>query len=242
MKKQLLLAALLSGLCFTASAKTVTFGMEGTYAPFEFFDDKNELVGFDVDIAKKVCEVAQTDCKFRNQAYDSLIPSLKTRRIDAIISGMDITAERQEQVDFTQPYYENSAEFIALKGKITDIAQLNGKRVGVQNGTTHQQYLMQKHPDITVVNYDSYQYAVLDLASGRIDAIFSDSAVGNVWLKKDAKLAVIGKPVTDPQFFGTGLGIAVRKGNAELLQKFDQALKQIKADGSYQQIHDKWFK
>lgn len=96
---------------------------------------------------------------------------------------MDITAERSKQVDFTQPYYANSAIVIAPKGKFTAIDALKGKRIGVENGTTHQKYLQDKHPEINVVAYDSYQNAILDMKSGRLDGVFGDSAVVNQWLK-----------------------------------------------------------
>ncbi|QIQ22117.1 arginine ABC transporter substrate-binding protein [Zophobihabitans entericus] len=240
MKKTLLVLAM-TGLCFSAAARDISFGTEATYAPFEFYNESNELVGFDIDIANKICEELNATCKFTNQAYDSLIPSLKTRRIDAAIAGIDITDERSEQVSFTQSYYDNSAEFFALKDKFADVAALEGKRVGLQNGTTHQKYLMDKFPNIVVVSYDSYQNAILDLKSGRIDAIFSDTAVGDEWLEKETNLVVVGEKVTDPAYFGNGFGIAVRKGNDKLLDEFNTALDKMKADGTYQTIYDKWF-
>lgn len=239
--KKIFLVAALAGAVFNVSAKDLTFGMETTYPPFEFMDENNQLVGFDVDIANKICTDLQYTCKFVNQSFDSLIPSLKTRRIDATISGIDITPERSEQVDFTQSYYDNSAQFITLKDTISTIDGLNSKRVGIQNGTTHQKYLMDKFPQIEVVSYDSYQYAVLDLKAGRIDAIFSDTAVADEWLKKESDLTKIGDKVVDPEYFGSGLGIAVRKGNNELLEKFNESLTKMKNDGSYNEIYAKWF-
>lgn len=240
MKKTLLIIALASSI-FSVSAKDLTFGMETTYPPFEYMNENNQLVGFDVDIANKICDTLQYTCKFVNQSFDSLIPSLKTRRIDATISGIDITPERSEQVDFTQSYYANSAQFISLKGAFDSVDKLAGKRVGIQNGTTHQKYLMDKFPQLEVVSYDSYQYAVLDLKAGRIDAIFSDSAVANEWLEKDNELVDLGEKVVDPEYFGSGLGIAVRKGNSGLLEQFNNTLTQMKNDGSYDEIYTKWF-
>lgn len=239
--KNVFIAATLASLAFTATAKDITFGMEATYAPFEFYNEQNQLVGFDVDIANTICENLQYTCKFTNQSFDSLIPSLKTRRIDATISGIDITPERSEQVDFTQSYYDNSAEFIIKKDSFKSINDLNGKRVGIQNGTTHQKYLMDKFPQIEVVSYDSYQYAVLDLKADRIDAIFSDAAVADEWLVKESTLVQLGDKVVDPEYFGTGLGIVVRKGNTDLLDQFNQALSKMKTDGSYDAIYKKWF-
>ena len=240
--KKVVLAALLTTLSLSASAaQTLRFATEASYPPFEFVDAENKIQGFDVDLANALCKEMDATCTFTNQAFDSLIPSLKFRRFDAVMAGMDITPEREKQVLFTKPYYDNSATFIVQKGKLADVAALKGKRVGVQNGTTHQKYLSDKHSDITIVPYDSYQNAVLDLKNGRIDAVFGDTAVVNEWLKQNANLATLGDKVTDKAYFGTGLGIAVRQGNSELQQKFNGALDKIKADGTYKTIYNKWF-
>lgn len=174
--------------------------------------------------ANALCKEIDATCTFSNRAFDSLIPSLKFRRIDAVMAGMDITPEREKQVLFTTPYYDNSALFIGQKGKYASVNLLKGKKVGVQNGTTHQKFIMDKHPEITTVPYDSYQNAKLDLQNGRIDAVFGDTAVVTEWLKANDKLAAVGDKVTDKDYFGTGLGIAVRQGNTELQQKFNAAL------------------
>lgn len=239
--KKILCALILGGLCFSSIAKVVIFGTEATYAPFEYYNEYNQLIGFDIDIAKRICEINQLNCKFRNQSFDSLIPSLKTRRIDAAIAGIDITPMRSKQVLFSDSYYQNSAKFFAKKNVFKTIDNLNNKRIGVQNGTTHQKYLMENYPDMEIVSYDSYQNAILDLRSDRIDAIFSDAAVSEVWLSLYKNLTIIGQPVSDPDYFGLGLAIAVRKGNADLVDKFNKALKEMRNDGSYQKIYNKWF-
>jgi arginine transport system substrate-binding protein len=240
--KKLLIAAVLASVSLSASAAdTIRFAMEASYPPFEFVDSGNKIQGFDVDLANAVCKEIQADCTFTNQAFDSLIPSLKFRRFDAVISGMDITPEREKQVAFTTPYYENSALFIAEKGKFADLAALKGKRVGMQNGSTHQKYLMEKHPEITAVPYDSYQNAVLDLKNGRLDAVFGDTAVVNEWLKQNPNLSSVGEKITDKDYFGIGLGIAVRQNNTDLLKKLNDGLAKVKADGTYQTLYSKWF-
>ena len=240
--KKLVLAALLATVAAGAqAADKISFGVSATYPPFESMDANNKIVGFDVDLANALCKEIDATCTFSNQSFDSLIPSLKFRRVDAVMAGMDITPEREKQVLFTTPYYDNSALFIGQQGKVASIDALKGKKVGVQNGTTHQKFIMDKHPEITTVPYDSYQNAKLDLQNGRIDAVFGDSAVVNEWLKANAKLAAIGDKVTDKDYFGTGLGIAVRQGNTELQQKFNAALEKVKKDGTYQTIYSKWF-
>ncbi len=291
--KKLVLAALLASFTFGASAaEKINFGVSATYPPFESIGANNEIVGFDIDLAKALCKQMQAECTFTNHAFDSLIPSLKFRKYDAVISGMDITPERSKQVSFTTPYYENSAVVIAkkdtyktfadLKGKrigmengtthqkyIQDqhpevktvsfttpyyensavviakkdtyktFADLKGKRIGMENGTTHQKYIQDQHPEVKTVSYDSYQNAFIDLKNGRIDGVFGDTAVVNEWLKTNPQLGVATEKVTDPQYFGTGLGIAVRPDNKALLEKLNNALAAIKADGTYQKINDR---
>lgn len=240
--KKLIIAALFASISLSASAADpIRFAAEASYPPFEFMDADNQMQGFDIDLAKALCQEMQTECTFTNQAFDSLIPSLKFRRFDAIISGMDITPERLQQVAFTTPYYDNSALFIAQKGKITDIAALKGKRVGMQNGTTHQKFLQEKHKEINAIPYDSYQNAILDLKNGRLDAVFGDTAVVNEWLKQNDTLAAVGNKITDTNYFGTGLGIAVHQNNSDLLNKLNTALAKLQQNGTYQTIYNKYF-
>ncbi|MCI1026175.1 arginine ABC transporter substrate-binding protein [Pantoea dispersa] len=240
--KKWIVAAVMATLAMNAyAAEKIRFAASATYPPFEALDQNNQIVGFDIDLAKALCQQMQAECTFTNNAFDSLIPSLKFRRYDAVISGMDITAERSKQVDFTQPYYANSAIVIAHKGEYSDFSQLKGKRIGVENGTTHQKYLLEKHPEVIAVAYDSYQNAILDLKNGRLNGVFGDSAVVNQWLKANADLSTVGEHITDSDYFGTGLGIAVRKGNSALLQQLNSALAALKANGRWQQINQKWF-
>lgn len=240
--KKIVLAAVLASVTFgTFAADKIRFASSATYPPFESLDSNNQIVGFDIDLAKALCEQMQAECSFTNNPFDSLVPALKFRRYDAVISGMDITAERSKQVSFSKPYYANSAILIAPKDKFTDLSQLKGKRVGVENGTTHQKYLNEQHPGITAVAYDSYQNAMLDLKNNRLDGIFGDSAVVNQWMKNSPELGTVGAHVTDSSYFGTGLGIAVRKDNAMLLAKLNAALDTLRANGTIDKINQRWF-
>lgn len=100
---------------FGAAAEQISFGVSATYPPFESMDANNQIVGFDIDLAHALCKQMQAECTFTNHAFDSLIPALKFKKYDAVISGMDITPERSKQVAFTDPYYANSALVIAKK-------------------------------------------------------------------------------------------------------------------------------
>ena len=124
-----------------------------------------------------------------------------------------------------------------------DVAQLTGKNIGVQNGTSHQSYLLEqlKDKEVKAVPYASYQNALMDLTSGRVDAVFADTAVAAEWLKSHNGYQMVGKPVTDAKYFGAGFAIAVNKGNKALLDSLNQGLAAIKANGTYQKLYAKYF-
>lgn len=237
--KSLLVATAVMAACGSAMAEKITFGTEPTYAPFELTNAKGEIVGFDIDIANAICAQNGDECSFKSAAFDSLIPALKFKKYDATISAMDITDARKKQVDFTNPYYDSSASFITLKTtKFEDV-----KNVGVQNGTTFEQYLTKNNDkNYKLSSYATLQNSILDLENGRLDMIFGDTAVLAEWLKTSDKLNFAGEKVVDPQYFGTGLGIAVNKSSKDLLAKLNNGLAAIKANGKYEEIYNKWFK
>lgn len=235
--KKLLLTALLAGSAFAVQAKDITFAMEPSYPPFELTNEKGEIIGFDVDVANAICKEIQATCHFKAQSFDSLIPGLRAKRFDAAISAIDITEARGKQVGFSEPYYDSSASFIGVKGK-ADLA--TAKNVGVQNGTTYQQYVVAEAKQYAPKSYASLQDAILDLKNGRIDVIFGDTAVLADMLSKQADLSFTGDKIDDKKYFGNGLGIAVNKGNTDLLNDLNKGLAAIKANGEYQKIYDKW--
>ncbi|MBO7913618.1 arginine ABC transporter substrate-binding protein [Vibrio splendidus] len=240
--KKILLASLIGLASFNAAAQEeIKFAMEATYAPFEYMDENNQIQGFDVDLANALCEELKATCTFHNQAFDSLIPALKFKRYDAAISAMDITEARLKQVNFSDAYYDNSAAFISFEGKVADQAALEGKRVGVQNGSTHQSFLLEQMTGVTAVPYSSYQDAFIDMKNGRIDSVFGDTAVVAEWFKKEDNLTYVGDQVTNQEYFGNGFGIAVNKSNQELVDQLNVALAAVKANGEYDKIFNKYF-
>lgn len=239
---KLLLASLIGLASANAMAQQeIKFATEPTYAPFEYLDENNQMQGFDIDLANAMCEELKAKCSFHNQGFDSLIPALKFKRYDAAISAMDITEARLEQVAFSDAYYDNSAAFISIQDKVVNQAALEGKRVGVQNGTTHQSFLLEQMPGVTAVPYSSYQDAFIDMKNGRIDSVFGDTAVVAEWFKKADNLAYVGQPVTNKEYFGNGFGIAINKDNTELVSQLNTALKAVKASGAYDKIFNKYF-
>ena len=235
--KKLLLTAILMGSAFTVNAQEITFAMEPSYPPFETTNEKGEIIGFDVDVANAICKEIQATCHFKSQAFDALIPGLKSKRFDASISAIDITEARAKQVAFSNAYYDSSASYVALKGK-ADLA--SAKTVGVQNGTTFQQYTAAESKQYNAKAYASLQDAILDLKNGRIDIIFGDTAVLADMIAKESEIQFVGDKVTDKKYFGNGLGIAVNKSSKELLESLNKGLEAVKANGEYQKIYDKW--
>ena len=235
--KKTLLTAILLGSSIAVSAQELTFAMEPSYPPFETTNEKGEIIGFDVDVANAICKEIQATCKFKGEAFDALIPNLKAKRFDASISAIDITDARAKQVLFSDAYYDSTASYVALKGKAT---LESAKNVGVQNGTTFQQYTVAETKQYSPKSYASLQSAILDLKSGRIDIIFGDTAVLADMISKEPEIQFVGEKVTNKKYFGNGLGIAMHKSNKDLAAQLNKGLAAIKANGEYQKIYDKW--
>lgn len=222
--------------------KTVRIGTEGAYPPFNYVDSNNQLQGFDVDIAKALCEKMGVECEIVVQDWDGMIPALTAGKFDAIIASMSITDERKQVVDFTDKYYTNSLNFVAAKDAgITEVTpeQLAGKFLGAQSSTVSAAFLEENYTDSDIKLYPTQEEAYLDLASGRIDAVLADVGPTNLWLATDdgACCEFTGKPVVSDD----EIGIAIRKEDQDLKAMFNKALTDIVADGTYQQVNEKYF-
>ena len=201
--------------------------------------------GFDIDMAMALCAEMKAECTLVQQEWDGMIPALQSRKFDAIVASMAITAERQKQVNFTNKYYNTPPAFIA-KGAPRDIspAAFKGKKIGVQRTTSHDRYATQYYKDAEIVRYAKQDDIFLDLAAGRLDATLCDQVAGSEgFLKKPAGkgFSVIGHPVDDPAIFGTGSGIALRKADTALLDKFNAAIAAVRANGTFKKIQDQYF-
>ncbi len=224
----------------------VRIGTEGAYPPFNFFDSNGELQGFDVDIAKALCAEMAVECEFVAQDWDGIIPALIANKYDAIIASMSITEERKEVVDFTNKYYSTPPAMIVPKDSdlsAADPTTLAGKTVGAQSSTTHATFLEGEYGDSSIKLYGTQDEANLDLVSGRLDAVVADAVVLSEWLETDdgACCKVLAALPNDPAYFGEGAGIAIRKGEDELREKFNAAIEAILANGTYKEINDKYF-
>ncbi|MCV3208302.1 ABC transporter substrate-binding protein [Mesorhizobium sp. YC-39] len=241
-------AALLTLGVAQAQEKTLRIGTEGAYPPFNNLTADGQLVGFDIDIAKALCDEMKVKCTFVAQDWEGIIPALQAGKFDAIVASMSITPERAEKVDFTHKYYNTPS---ALAGpKDSDIKgvtkeDLAGKTIGVQASTTHFNYSTKTYTDSTVKPYPTAQEYQLDLANGRLDAAEDDIVVLSQWLDTPdgACCKILGTPSPQPvEIFGPGAGIAVRKGETDLVNQFNAAIAAIRANGKYKEINDKYFK
>lgn len=226
--------------------KTIRFATEATYPPFEYIDSTGTIKGFDIDIANALCVQLRAQCSFTNQSFASLIPSLQLRKFDALISSIGITAERQREVAFTQPYYQPSAAFVAALIKNYALSDMiGGVTIGVQQGSTFETYLRDNYREtVTIKTYASIQEAFLDLVSGRVDAVLADTPIVKAWLQENdnrKKYGIIDKPIQDAKYFGAGYGIAVNKKDIGLLNVLNTAIDQIKKNGTYDKIVKKYF-
>jgi lysine-arginine-ornithine-binding protein len=255
-KKILTLTLAAAALAFasasaSADSMKITIATEGAYAPFNFVADDGSLQGFDVDIAKAACEKLKADCTIVKQDWDGMIPALLAKKFDAIAASMSITEERKQKIDFSDKYYNTPAVIVARKdapikigadGHI-DPASMKGMKIGVQRATIHENFARANFPEAEVVVYDTADNANLDLMNGRIDARMDDIlALESGVLKQDggADYQIFGKGWTGG-ILGDGAGIGVRKEDTKLRDALSQAILDIRADGTYKKINDKYF-
>ncbi|KAA8996990.1 histidine ABC transporter substrate-binding protein HisJ [Affinibrenneria salicis] len=244
----LVLALMAAGSAVAAAPKNIRLGTDPTYAPFESKNASGELVGFDIDLAKEMCKRMQANCTFVESDFDALIPSLKAKKIDAIISSLSITEKRLQEIAFTEKLYAANARLIAKKGSTIQptVESLRGKRVGVLQGTTQEAYsnALWQPKGVDIVAYQNQELVYADLTSGRLDAAFQDEvAASEGFLKQPVgkDYAFAGPAVKDDKFFGVGTGMGLRKDDTELKAALDKAFDEMRKDGTYDELAKKYF-
>ena len=250
--RKLLLALAAVAIAWTATAaeaqtRKIRLGTEGAYPPFNFVDKAGALQGFDIDIGNALCRAMEAECEWTTQEWDGIIPGLLARKYDAIVASMSITEERRKKVDFTNKYYVTPARFVRKRGSGIEIdaAGLAGRTVGVQRATVSENFLRDNYGDLVDIKaYGTQDEANLDFIAGRVDLVIADSVVLlegllNTDAGRDAEF--VGPDFTDSKWFGDGIGIAVRKGEDELLGMLNDAIDRIRADGTYAEINARYF-
>lgn len=219
------------------AAKILKVGNDPAFPPFEMTTDKGEIVGFDIDLIKAVGAAAGYEVQVMAVAWDGIIPGLVAGNYDVIVSAMTITAERALAVNFSDPYFEASQVIVNLKKNkvINTLAELTGKKISVQMGTTGDFVASDEVKNGIVKRFDIATLAVQELLNGNVDAMVIDDPVAQAFVKQFPTLQY-GAKCTEELY-----GFAIAKKNTQLLAELNAALKKLKADGTYDKIFDKWF-
>ena len=226
----------------TAPAKAIVIGLDDNFPPMGFRDDKNELVGFDIDLAKEAGKRLGATVSFKPIDWNAKEAELNGNRIDVLWNGLTITEERKANILFTKPYLENRQIVVVTeKSRITTKAQLAGAVVGVQDGSSAVEAIQKDAATAKSIKelkkFGDNVTALMDLSAGRLDALVVDEIVGRYYTgKKPGEYRVL------EENFGTeDYGVGTRKGDTELSAKLNKALDDMKADGTAAKISTQWF-
>ncbi len=220
---------------------TIQIGLEGTYPPFNFQDESGKLTGFEVEFAEAVAKELGVKAEFQPTKWDGILAALESKRLDIVVNQVTISEERKKKYDFSSPYTVSGIQVLTRKGQEGSFSKptdLNGKKVGVVLGTNYEQWLKENVPQADIRTYDDDASRNQDVRVGRLDAILGDRLAAFELIEKTGDtLAVAGKPFAPQE-----AGIALRKGNPQLLAAIDKAIAKLRADGTLQKLSVKWFK
>jgi lysine-arginine-ornithine-binding protein len=227
--------------------EAIRFGVDPSYPPFESKAPDGSFTGFDIDLGNAICAQLHQKCVWVEQNFDGMIPALKARKFDAILSAMSATPARRQQIDFSHRLYNSSSALIARTGSnLQPTAQaLQGKRVGVVQGSTQESYANAEWApkNVTVVSYQTQDQIYQDLVTNRLDAAFQAAVQADFGFLKTPQgkgFALVGKPVGDSRVAGD-VAIGIRKGDTPMETQINQAIAAIRQDGVYQQVAAKYF-
>jgi polar amino acid transport system substrate-binding protein len=236
-----LASTLLASVVFAAPVKTITVATNAVWPPFEMVDANKQIVGYDIDFMNAVAKEAGFKVIFKNTAWDGIFAGLEAGNYDAIISAVTITDQRKAKYDFSTPYIGAGQILVVPKAeKATSLADMKGKKVGAQIGTTGAMEV-KKVPGVEMKNYDEVGLAFQDMAAGRISGVVCDEPTAVIYAlqKKEysSKFKVVGKPFTNESY-----GIVMKKGNKDLLAMINKGIAAVKKKKIDEQLKAKWLK
>jgi len=221
----------------------IRVGLMGTYAPYNFLNDKKEVDGFDADVAKEVAKRLGVQVEFTTGEFSGLIEGLQKKKYDVLISQVTITEDRQKTMDFSLPYIKNAVNIVVKNDNsaIKAIEDFKGKKIGVGLGTNDEKYLrdvaIPKVGNFQIATYNDVITSLMDLNAGRIDATLNNMfALAPLIEKNKLNIKAVGEPIKEDY-----AGIATRKNNPELVDAINEALNEMKSDGTFKEIFQKWF-
>ncbi|RVT82805.1 transporter substrate-binding domain-containing protein [Rhodobacteraceae bacterium CCMM004] len=210
---------------------TVRMGTEGAYPPWNFINDSGEVDGFERELGDELCARAELTCEWVTNEWDSIIPNLTSGNYDTIIAGMSITDERDEVIDFTQPYTPPDPSFYAALSEDVD---LTGGVIAAQTGTIQAGYVAES--GATLVEFATPDETVAAVMNGEADAVLADASFIQGQVDANSDLMVVGDPVA----LGGGVGMGIRESDGELRETFDAAIQSMKDDGTLNELIEKW--
>lgn len=221
---------------------TLTIGLDDSFPPMGFRNENNEIVGFDIDIAKAVCEKLGMEMRLQQISWASKEQELNSENIDCIWNGFAYTEERAKTMTLTENYIKGKNYFILKDGStVKNQSELEGMKIGVQSGSSQQLDLENSEfgKNIEIIQYSDNLTAFMDLETGGVDAIFCSSIIGNYLIQSKNK----NYETIDSENISVSNGsvIAFKQGNTELRDKIQNALYELKADGTLKEISEKWF-
>jgi lysine-arginine-ornithine-binding protein len=233
---------------FAKDWSTIRFGVDASYPPFESKSADGKLVGFDVDLGNEICKRLNAKCVWVENAFDGMIPALKARKFDGVLSAMSMTPQRKEQIAFSDRMWRTPTNLVAKKGSNIQptVASLQGKSVGVEQGSIQETWAKANWgtKGVNVVSYQDQDQVYTDLISGRLDAALQDGVqvnLGFLGKPRGAGFAFTGGEPQDLKTLGNGAAIGLRKEDTDLKAKIDQALGDMVKDGTYKKIEAKYF-
>jgi polar amino acid transport system substrate-binding protein len=225
----------------------IRFLTETDYPPFNYTGADGNPAGFNVDLARALCEEIKVTCTVQMRRFETLVDALSSNRGDAIIASMAVSPQLRARVDFTDPYYRVPARFVSRKDAVMPEIRpeyLEGKKVGVIGGSAHEAYLKAMFTDAELHGYPNDDALRSALRKGEVDFIFGDAISFAFWINGTDSgdcCAFSGGPFVESRFFGEGIGIAVRKGNDVLRQALNWALFRVWEKGRYTDLWLRYF-
>ena len=228
--------------CAKNSGGKILIASDCTWPPMEFVDENKQIVGFDIDLIKAAAKAGNFEVEIKNAAWDGIFAGLAAGKYDAVISSVTINDDRKKTMDFSIPYLSAGQILVVRKDtkNLSKLEDFKGKTAGAQIGTTGA-FAIDKIKDIKKKTYDDIGLGIEDLYNKRIDVVVCDKPTAINYALKNAKyketLTIVGEPFTD-EFYG----IAVKKGNAEVLAKLNDGLKKVIESGEIKKFEDTWLK
>jgi polar amino acid transport system substrate-binding protein len=226
-----------------ADDDVITVATDATWPPMEFINENQELVGFDIDLMNAIADAAGFEVEFQNVAWDGIFAGLANGDYDAVISSVTITEEREETMDFSEPYL-NAGQVLIVRmdgpDEVSGLSDMAGSTLGAQIGTTGA-ILINETDGVDLRSYDELGLAIEDLANGRIDGVVADTPIAADFALQNENysgtLKIVGDPFTEELY-----GVAVTEGNDEVLSQINEGLRIVEENGTIEDLKDKWLR